>query len=347
MRERTFLVSPISGTWVVALLLAAGAAVLVAAAVRDRSPTPARAESASRPDSKQQRLGRHTDLEWGLYHILWSRHYGRQLQTSLARFDSKPDYIMFYRDLGRRYPEFAINPILREGATPIVSLELWHWHDRGRVNRLGEIVDGKYDEYFRQWAQAAKAGGRRVLLRFGFEMNGSWFSWSGDPKDFVATWRRVHDIFAEVGAENVEWVWAPNFVSIPETPKNDMHLYYPGDDYVDWVALDGYNFGDDHDEWHKWSSFEECLGPQLRDFARHYPNKPIMLAEFGSAVGKPGQKAAWIRDAYQQLSTRHPHVKAVIWFDYDKTREGEPNFRIDSSAQSLKAFNETFARPRE
>ena len=284
-------------------------------------------------------------LAWGIYQILWSRDYGQELTNTVGAFTTKPNYVMFYRDLMRPFPKFAIDCIDRHDATAIVSLELWSWHG-GRAQRyLPAINQGDHDEAFRRWARDAKADGRRVLLRFGFEFNGDWFTWSGKPAAYIEAWRRIHRIFREVGARNVEWVWSPNVVSCPDTPENDMHQYYPGDDFVDWIGVDGYNFGDHHDEWHDWTSFEGVFGGTLRDLAKRYPSKPQMIAEFGSAPGKPGAQAAWIRDAHRALRD-HALVKAVIWFNYDKRRENEPNWRIDNVPDALRAFNETFAAPR-
>ena len=284
-------------------------------------------------------------LEWGLYQILWSRAYGEQLEKEVAKFASKPHYVMFYRDLGRPFRKFPIDCIARQGATAIVSLELWSWHGGHHGSYLPLINRGKFDEFFRQWARDAKKDGRRVLLRFGFEFNGNWFTWSGDAVAFVAAWRRAYDIFQQVGATNVEWVWAPNVVSVPDTAENDMHRYYPGDAYVDWIGVDGYNFGDDYDLWHKWQSFEEIFDDVLTDFQVRYRDRPVMITEFGCAPGKPGQREQWIRAAYESLR-RWPQVKAAIWFNYDKHREREPNWRIDVTPESLRTFNETFAVPR-
>jgi len=278
-----------------------------------------------------------------VYQIYWGRQYQRMLAKELKNFASKPQYVMFYRDLGRPFPKNGIDAIDKIGATPMISLELWMWGDRGGDSYLPAINNGKYDAFFRKWAVAAKQNGRRVLLRFGFEMNGEWFSWSQDPTAFVSAWRRIKAIFDEVGANNVEWVWSPNVVSIPRTSDNDLHLYYPGDRFVDWVSLDGYNFGDHHSEWHRWQSFAEVYDKPLAALLQKYPTKPIIISEFGSAPGKPGQKAQWIRDAYQYMHGI-PQIKAAIWFNLDKRREGEPNWRIDECADCLRAFNETFAR---
>lgn len=291
------------------------------------------------------RSKRKEPLEWGLYQILWSRTYQEQLQKELGNFASKADYVMFYRDLGRQFPKFAVDSIDAVGATAVVSLELWTWHGGRRGSYIPKINAGEYDEFFRKWAIAAREDGRRVLLRFGFEFNGDWFTWSGDAPAFVRAWRRIHKIFKQVGATSVEWVWSPNVVSCPDVKGNGIHEYYPGDEYVDWVAVDGYNFGDHHDKWHKWQTFDDVFHDLLTDFSTRYRGKKMMLGEFGCAVGGAKQRVKWIRDAYRSLE-RFPQVRAVVWFNYDKRRENEPNFRIDATEGALRAFNETFAAPK-
>jgi len=297
------------------------------------------ADPETRPTPKRERL------EWGLYQIHWGRRFEGILAAELKKYAGRPDYVMFYRDLGRRYPRRSIDAIREHGATPIVSLELWHWMGGRKDAALPKIAKGDYDGFFREWAQAAARDGKRVLLRFGFEMNGDWFTWSGNPGLFKQAWRRIHAIFVAEKAANVEWIWSPNVQSAPDTPENGMHLYYPGADVVDWVALDGYNFGDDHDEWHKWESFESVFAKVLPEFKKRYAGKPVMIAETGCPPGGGDQRVTWIREAYAHLQGC-PQVKAVVWFNYDKRREGEPNWRIDVTPESLAAFNETFARPR-
>jgi len=281
-------------------------------------------------------------LQWGLYQILWSRSYGQQLRRQIAPFASKPDYVMFYRDLGRPFPKIAVDAINALSATPMVSLELWTWHGDHKGSHLPAIVRGEYDDFLRTWAKSARKDGRRILLRFGFEFNGDWFTWSHDPAGYVAAWRRAREIFRAEKADNVEWVWSPNVVSCPDTPGNDMHRYYPGNAQVDWVSLDGYNFGEGHDKWHHWQSFKAIFHRPLKDLERRYPDKPIIISEFGCAPGQGNQRPTWIKRAYQALA-EHPRVRAVIWFNLDKRRENEPDWRIDVTPQSLQAFNETFA----
>ncbi len=297
------------------------------------------------PETARSQRTSPTPVEWGLYQIYWGgKTYGDRLDREVKHLASAPDYVLFFRDLSCPFPKAAMDQLHGRGATPVVSLELTHWHQRGE-HFLGEIVGGVYDDHFRRWADDARADGRRVLLRFGFEFNGNWVGWSGDPKAFRTAWRRMHGIFREVGADNVEWVWAPNHVSVPSTAEYEIHRYYPGHDVVDWVALDGYNWGENHDQWHHWESFDSVFARQLDEFAQRYPDKPVMISEFGCVPDRPGRKAEWIRQAYRAVLAR-PAIKAVVWFNYDKGREGEHNWRIDSSPESLRAFNETFAQPR-
>ena len=80
------------------------------------------------------------------------------------------------------------------------------------------------------------------------------------------------------------------------------------------------------------------------DFHKRCKAKPVMISEFGSAPGKPNQRKQWILDAYDTLQ-KYPQVQAVIWFNLDKRKENEPNWRLELDDGSLQAFNQTFAKP--
>ena len=117
------------------------------------------------------------------------------------------------------------------------------------------------------------------------------------------------------------------------TADTDLHGYYPGDDVVDWVALDGYNFGDNHSEWHRWQSFDAVFGPSIAAMAAY--DKPLMLAEIGSADDP--RKAQWLDDCLRRIE-EDQRVQAAVFFHYDKRREHEHNWRLDSDPESLRVF---------
>lgn len=174
-------------------------------------------------------------------------------------------------------------------------------------------------------------------------MNGDWDPWSVwylgmDHTLYVGAWRHVVDIFREEGATNAMWVWNPHDRSYPDFTWNDPHLYYPGDDYVDWVGLTGYNTGPRAGD--PWRSFDEIYGSVYADYRLHYPRKPLLITEFSSDE-QGGDKAAWIRDAFQALK-RYPAIKYAVWFDFPWWKW---EYRLDSSPGAFNAFGESWRDP--
>ena len=80
---------------------------------------------------------------------------------------------------------------------------------------LASIAAGGSDAYLRSYAGAVVAFGHPVILSFGHEMNGTWYSW-GDghtsPAAFVAAWRHVVRVFRAAGAASVTWLWTVNSI---------------------------------------------------------------------------------------------------------------------------------------
>ena len=204
-----------------------------------------------------------------------------------------------------------------------------------RGTSLEAINDGRYDSLIRARAVAVKELGSPVFIRWGWEMNGNWYAHSGalnmpkGPAQFVAAWRRLHRIFASAGAENAVWVWCPNANSVPDVPWNSWARYYPGDAFVDWVGIDGYNWGATRSG-ARWRSFADIIRPIYNEYAAR---KPIMIAETASAEAG-GDKAAWIRSLHDALVRDFPAVKALLWFEVSK----ETDWRAESSPASLAAL---------
>ena len=87
-------------------------------------------------------------------------------------------------------------------------------------------------------------------------------------------------------------------------------LYYPGDEYVDWVATGVLTFGPIA-QWSRWWTLSEIFGakyPRLASFG-----KPVMIAELGSfAVG--GDRQRWYETAIEAIPRDYPAVRAVMLF---------------------------------
>ncbi len=220
-----------------------------------------------------------------------------------------------------------------------------------RTASLVDITAGQFDAMAHERALAAKAIGKPIFLRFAHEMNGDWYSWGGanngndatGPQKYVAAWRHLHDLFAADDATNVVWVWSPNATGLPNADWNQPSAYYPGDAYVDWVAVDGYNWGSSQ-TWSKWTAFNDILGPVYASYVAF--GKPLMIAETGAVEGG-GDKAAWITALGQELRT-FPAVKAFVYFDtYDPF--AKTDWKIDTSPSARDAFvalaNDPYFKP--
>jgi hypothetical protein len=195
------------------------------------------------------------------------------------------------------------------------------------------IVDGAYDEMLTARAREAGALDRPVFVDLAAEMNEEE-GWGGhDPELYVAAYRHVHDVFAAHDEGNVVWMWAPNNVDSADAPG--ALAYYPGEDYVDWTGIDGYNWGTDDPD-HAWGSFTEVFGPMYEQLQPL--GKPIMIGETGSSE-TGGSKAAWIAGIVPALRESFPDVRALVWFDVRKERD----WRIGSSDAAASAFRDLAA----
>jgi beta-mannanase len=149
----------------------------------------------------------------------------------------------------------------------------------------------------------------------------------------------MHDVFDAAGATNVTWVWCVN--ADPDhiyTPYSEL---YPGNSYVDWTGINGYNWGGSG-----WRSFAKVFGSSYNSMLGLAPTKPIMIGETASAE-RGGSKAAWIRNALStQLPRNFPRIKALLWFNW---RVYEKNawwpWEIESSPRSQHAFANAIRSP--
>jgi hypothetical protein len=214
--------------------------------------------------------------------------------------------------------------------------------------KLSNIINGSLDPFIRRFAESAREWGHPFFLRFDWEMNGFWFPWSegvnGNKKgEFVAAWRHVHDIFTSVGATNASWVWCPN---VDFTRKLiPLNRVYPGNAYVDWTCLDGFNWGKRSDS-AGWQTFNQVFHETYKRISKIVPDKPMLLGEVASNE-KGGSKAAWIKNMLREVP-RYRKVRGLVWFD---VKDRNTHWPLESSGKASAAFakgiQRTVYRPNE
>lgn len=254
---------------------------------------------------------------------------GQVIDDFAHQIGRKPVVIHWYRN----WDEDLIVPrdiqtVRDHDAVPLIT---WEPYGHG----LNSISGGSYDDYIHAAARQARDAGSPIFVRYGHEMNGSWFPWglhnSGNTaSDYVHAWRHVVRIFHSEGASNVRFVWCPN--------TGQFDSLYPGDAYVDWLCLDGYNWGA---KWGTWDSWDDVFRSSYNAITR-LSSKPLMIAETG-VNEEGGDKAGWIRDSFSASTMgRYPRLRAVLLFNRDQ--DGAV-WRIDSSTAALRAYRAALSDP--
>lgn len=257
---------------------------------------------------------------------------------------------------------YQASNIVSRNAVPMIT---WMPYDRNRPDQsiLNEISSGQWDEYINNWIEGFKNWQNTysseekpsIMLRFGHEFNGNWYTWGNKPETFKAAWQYLHDAFEEADInDSVDWVWCASSTDVDD--YNDITRYYPGDDYVDWLSLDGYNWGSNF-SWSHWKTFDETFSQSYVKLVKNYPEKPIIIAEIGSAEphdqpnpdwGQNGDdsdsiesKEVWVADMMKSVRENYPSIHGIVWFNINK--ELSWALTLDGNT-GLNAFNRALSK---
>lgn len=255
----------------------------------------------------------------------------------------------------------CLDEVGRYGAVPVIELrpqpvftdDPWYIPDYA----LQKIIDGDFDHALsRNVADVIKGYGKPVMISFAGEMNGDWYSYSGiyqgrdttsgfgdpskadGPERYAAAYRHIIELFRDREVNNVTWLFHANDISYPQEAWNSIKAYYPGDEYIDWVGISLYG-ADSPDA--SWDSFDSRMNPIYSELRSLFPNKPLMLAEWG--VGEwpeKGDKADWITEAFTTLQSKYTDIKcAIYWHERWENDDGSwSDLRINSSDEALNAY---------
>jgi hypothetical protein len=236
-----------------------------------------------------------------------------------------PNLILYYSGWPEHFKTAFAQAAAAHGATTLVEM------DPTRIP-LEKIANGTFDPYLVSYARAVAKFRKRVIISFGHEMNGYWYSWgyhNSRPASFIAAWRHIVTLFRQHGATNVTWMWQVNSASSKTGP---VRAWWPGSRYVDWVGVSGYYFV-------RGETFGYIFKPVVAS-VRKFTNDPILIAETASAPGS-GQTAR-INDLF--AGARKEHYLGLVWFDHDSSGGGGggpytgKDWRLEGHPAELKAF---------
>lgn len=234
---------------------------------------------------------------------------------------------------GQPFGSFDLNAasIARaRGATPLVSC------DSGGFS-MSAIARGDANDMLDAKARALAAFNSVVWLRPWWEMNGNWYPWGRDDA-YAAAWRQMVTRIRAI-APLARFVWCPNVVW--DGTSEDLGRWYPGDDYVDWMGVDGYNWGGS-----QWKSAAEVFGPTMQKFSALNTTAPWMICEV-ACTENGGDKAAWISNFLNSYLPKHTRFKSFSWFNWNIAESGtRRDWQIESSPTAQAAFSKGIQRAR-
>ncbi|MGD0605314.1 MAG: glycosyl hydrolase [Streptosporangiaceae bacterium] len=221
-----------------------------------------------------------------------------QVGAFTAATGVKPDVVVYYSGWLEPFQVAFATTVTNEGAIPLVQMNPTH-------TSVAAIAAGQYDSYLRTYANALRAYGHPVILSFGHEMNGYWYTWGythTSPATFVAAWRHIVTIVRASGAQNVTWLWTINTIQT-NTQVPAPGPWWPGNAYVDWVGIDGYFTNSS-------SVFASVFGPTIVN-VRSLTHKPILISE--TSATPASSQPAKIADLF--AGVRLYDLLGFIWFD--------------------------------
>lgn len=163
-------------------------------------------------------------------------------------------------------------------ATVYLNLEPWNTWGGLPNPSLADIAKGAADSYLTAIGNAIKAGGTDVWVTFAHEPNGTWYPWgiqAVTPAQWQAAYKHVATVIRAAAGGHAKMVWCPNNNDVgPVTP------YYPGRQYVDIHAFDGYLNQDSSSQ-----TYASFVAPTVREIRAVAGDVPIWNAETGVNPG--------------------------------------------------------------
>jgi mannan endo-1,4-beta-mannosidase len=235
-----------------------------------------------------------------------------------------PNLAGYYSGWAEPFKMSFATDLHRHGLIPYVQID-------PSFTSVAAIADGSQDAYLKSYADSVRDFGHAVVIGFGHEMNGTWYSWGWgrrktSPATFIAAWRHIVTVFRAEGADNVTWLWTVNAEERPGS--RPIRAWWPGANYVTWIGIDGYYVP-------RWDTFSRVFGSTIRQ-VRAITGKPILLSE--TAVSPQLNQFAKIADLFNNV--RSQNVLGLVWFNVDQPANGpyQQDWQIASNSKAQAAF---------
>lgn len=184
-------------------------------------------------------------------------------------------------------------------------------------------------------------------------VNWSWHRTVNNWDEYKQAWRHIYHIFVSY-SKDFRFTFEGSIGSCLEGAQDNeawLRLAYPGDDIVDLIGCDVYNFyntkvNPDGSGWNTLLNPERGLGLQdVADFARKH-HKGLIVPEWGlHSVQGPGDVPQFIEDMYDFFTDNQDIMTAECYFNEPDTyiknalwMDGSPSELPQAAAKYVALF---------
>lgn len=295
------------------------------------------------------------DVLWGVYNYKLITVEG--MAPTMEELEEKLDYnfelCMGYTYLMEEPPIKGLNEAYEDGKITEMTLQVCTVDHAGMdstTNPNFEVIDGLWDDQIRKYAKAFKEFSHPILLRVNNEMNTDWCTYSGvvtlqDADIYKMVYDRIYNIFREEGANNIIWIFNPQYGNYPPASFNHYMNYYPGNDKVQLLGVTKYNTGTYYSEvfGETWDDFKPSFDALNALYSQDFPEVPWIVTEFASS-SYGGDKAKWMEEMFTHIGD-YKNIKAAVWFNWGDRdyREGMEDviarpYYLDETPETLDVF---------
>ena len=153
--------------------------------------------------------------------------------------------------------------------------------------------------------------------------------------------RHIHNVIESIAPSHATWVMG----AVIDRTKRAYVSWYPGDKYVDWLAIDEYPSMHVSDTGVAGKYFfAEDIEPDWSEALALAPNKPFMITELGvtnnKTVGSTDKdskvefydRALWFLDFFKKARSTHNQLRAIMYWQMGADTVPDTRIRVGDTA---------------
>ena len=211
------------------------------------------------------------------------------------------------------------NPLTMGDGQKFPEGTAWDVSDSTVVKNI--LPGGSAYELFQTWMQRMSdflktlktADGQPIpiIFRPWHENTGSWFWWGEKlctADEYKALWNMLQDKLNADGFNNLLWAYSPGMAA--DLSEEKFMERYPGDDRVELIGIDGYQWGSKED-------FVSQLDQNLQMIC-HYAAEHGKIAALTECGLKNLTEPTWWTSTLQPVVDKYPISYLLVWRNYKK-----------------------------